>query len=48
MPKNDTRLASLMGTWTVDSRIKSNLGLYEMDLNFIIYLMGEQELRLGF
>jgi len=41
MTKNDTRLASLMGTWTVDSRIKSNFGLYEIDMNFVIYLMGD-------
>lgn len=47
MPKNDTRLASLMGTWTVDSRIKSNFGLYEMDLNFIIYLMGKGIVRVN-
>lgn len=37
--KNNTRLSSLLGTWTGQTRMKALAGPYEMDVYFIVHLM---------
>lgn len=37
--KNTTRISSLMGTWTGQTRLKAAVGPYEMKVYFIVHLM---------
>mmetsp|Transcript_50802 Transcript_50802/g.75287 ORF Transcript_50802/g.75287 Transcript_50802/m.75287 type:complete len:434 (-) Transcript_50802:422-1723(-) len=39
--KNDTRIASLMGSWTIDSTIKVSFGLYDLNVNIELFFMGD-------
>lgn len=37
--KNDTRIASLLGTWTGQTHIKTEIGSYELEAYFVIHFM---------
>ena len=37
--KNATRLASLLGTWTGQTHLKTDIGSYELSASFVIHLM---------
>lgn len=37
--KNNTRLASLLGTWTGETHLKTDIGSYELSAYFVIHFM---------
>lgn len=37
--KNDTRISSLMGTWTAQTEIKSSVGDYKAVAYFVVHFM---------
>jgi len=37
--KNNTRIASLLGTWTGTTHLKTDIGSYELMAYFVIHLM---------
>ena len=37
--KNATRIASLLGTWTGQTHLKTDIGSYELSASFVIHLM---------
>jgi hypothetical protein len=39
MVKNTTRISSLLGTWTGQTRMKALVGPYSMEAYFIVHLM---------
>jgi len=43
--KNETRLASLVGPWTVQTNIITKITHYELEGHFIVYLVCDTQLR---
>lgn len=43
--KNETRLASLVGPWTVQSKIITSITHYQLEGHFIVYLVCDAQLR---
>jgi hypothetical protein len=37
--KNNTRIASLLGTWTGETHLKTDIGSYELSAYFVIHFM---------
>lgn len=37
--KNDTRISSLLGTWTGETHLKTSIGSYELSAYFVIHFM---------